>query len=102
MEPCEESLRRRHVSIGTDGKAQQDRHRRQVARRPEKVLRGPGRSRDRSARRGPDIFNIVADWDDNMRYRRLADGLSKAGWTTGQVEKALGVKSDAVYGASFG
>jgi hypothetical protein len=37
-----------------------------------------------------------------MRYRHLADGLTKAGWTTGQVEKALGLDLVRVYGASFG
>jgi len=51
---------------------------------------------------GPDIFNIVADWDDVMRYRLLADGLSKAGWRTGQIEKALGGNLMRVYGESFG
>jgi membrane dipeptidase len=51
---------------------------------------------------GPDIFNIVAEWDDIMRYRHLADGLSKAGWTTGQIEKALGANLLRVYGESFG
>lgn len=37
-----------------------------------------------------------------MRYRHLANGLSKAGWTSGQVEKALGGNLMRVYGASFG
>jgi membrane dipeptidase len=51
---------------------------------------------------GPDIFNIVADWDDIVRYRHRADGLSKAGWTTRQVENALGGSLMRVYGESFG
>jgi membrane dipeptidase len=51
---------------------------------------------------GPDIFNIVADWDNIMRYRHLAGGLSKAGWTTGQIEKALGGNLMRIYAESFG
>ena len=34
--------------------------------------------------------------------RHLADGLSKAGWTAGPVEKALGGNLMRVYGESFG
>ena len=51
---------------------------------------------------GPDVFNIVAEWDDIMRYRHLAEGLSNAGWTTGQIEKALGGNLMRVYAGSFG
>jgi len=48
------------------------------------------------------IFNIVAEWDDIMRYRHLAGGLSKAGWTVGQIEKALGGNLMRVYVDTFG
>jgi len=37
-----------------------------------------------------------------MRYRHLADGLSKAGWTSGQIEKALGANLMRVCAESFG
>jgi membrane dipeptidase len=91
-----------HVSIGTDGvlsKTVIDDKSRTAQRkfyedRAAQGIAAPGE--------GPDIFNIVADWDDITRYRHLADGLSKAGWTTGQVEKALGLNLMRVYGASFG
>jgi membrane dipeptidase len=91
-----------HVSIGTDGVLSKtvidDKSRAAQKKfyedRAAQGIAAPGE--------GPDIFNIVADWDDIMRYRHLADGLSKAGWTTGQVEKALGLNLMRVYGASFG
>jgi membrane dipeptidase len=91
-----------HVSIGTDGilsKTVIDDNSRAAQKKfyEERAAQGiaaPGE--------GPDIFNIVADWDDIMRYRHLADGLSKAGWTAGQVEKALGGNLMRVYGESFG
>jgi membrane dipeptidase len=39
---------------------------------------------------GPDVFNIVWDWDSYMRFELLADGLAAAGWTAAQIEKVLG------------
>ena len=91
-----------HVSIGTDGRLSKtvldDKSRAEQKKfyetRSAQGIAAPGE--------GPDIFNIVAEWDDIMRYRHLADGLSKAGWTTGQIEKALGANLLRVYGESFG
>jgi membrane dipeptidase len=91
-----------HVSIGTDGVLSKtiidDKSRAAQKKfyddRAAEGIAAPGE--------GPDIFNIVADWDDIMRYRHLADGLAKAGWTVGQIEKALGGNLMRVYGESFG
>jgi len=91
-----------HVSIGTDGKLSKtvlDDKTREAQKkfyeaRAAQGIAAPGE--------GADVFNIVADWDDNLRYRHLADGLSRAGWTSGQVEKALGANLMRVYSASFG
>lgn len=91
-----------HVSIGTDGglsKTQLNDKTRAAQKkfyddRAAQGIAAPGE--------GPDIFNIVAEWDDDMRYRRLADGLSKAGWTAVQIEKALGGNLVRVYGEAFG
>ena len=91
-----------HVAIGTDGvigktvidenarvaqrKAFEDRRMRDVA--------APGE--------GPDVFTIVADWDDHMRFKHLADGLARGGWTTGQIEKALGANLLRLYREVWG
>ena len=91
-----------HVSIGTDGvlsKTVMDDKARAAQKkfyeeRSAEGIAAPGE--------GPDIFNIVAEWDDVMRYRKLADGLSKSGWTTSQIEKALGANLMRVYAESFG
>jgi membrane dipeptidase len=91
-----------HVSIGTDGRLSKtvidDKARAEQKKfYDERALQGiaaPGE--------GPEIFNIVPEWDDIKRYRQLADGLSKAGWTVGQIEKALGGNLMRVYGDTFG
>ncbi len=91
-----------HIGIGTDGvlsktviddkaRAAQKAFR---AERSAKGIAAPGE--------GADIFNIVADWDDNLRFRHLADGLARAGWSTRQIEKALGGNLLRVYGEAFG
>jgi membrane dipeptidase len=91
-----------HIGIGTDGglnKTQLDDKARAAQKkfydeRAAKGIAAPGE--------GPDIFNIVADWDDNLRFKHLADGLARAGWSTGQIEKALGGNLVRLYGEAFG
>jgi membrane dipeptidase len=91
-----------HVSIGTDGNISKT------------VIDDKARAaqrkffEDRSARgisapgEGPDVFNIVAEWDDPLRFRHLADGLARAGWTARQVDKALGANLMRLYGDVWG
>jgi membrane dipeptidase len=47
---------------------------------------------------GPDVFNIVWDWDSHLRFRLLADGLAAAGWTARRIEKVLGENLLRLYG----
>jgi membrane dipeptidase len=91
-----------NVSIGTDGVLSKTVIDDKSRAAQKKFYEGRAAQGIAAPGEGPDIFNIVADWDDIMRYRRLADGLSKAGWTTAQVEKALGLNLMRVYGESFG
>ena len=91
-----------HVSIGTDGILSKTVINEKSRAAQKKFYDGRAAQGIAAPGEGADIFNIVADWDDIMRYRHLADGLSKAGWTTGQVEKALGANLMRVYGESFG
>jgi membrane dipeptidase len=91
-----------HVGIGTDGvlnKTVIDEKGRAAQKkfyedRAAKGIAAPGE--------GPDIFNIIPDWDDNRRFWRLADGLARAGWSTAQIEKALGGNLLRLYGETFG
>jgi membrane dipeptidase len=91
-----------HVGIGTDGglgkteinDASRAGQKAFYDRRAAQGIAAPGE--------GPDVFNIIPDWDDNLRFRHLAQGLSRAGWSTTQIEKALGGNLLRVYGETFG
>jgi membrane dipeptidase len=86
-----------HVAIGTDGSLyttvlnDQERARQKefFEDRSAKGIAAPGE--------GADIFNIVAEWDSHLRYRLLADGLARAGWSITSIEKALGVNLLRLY-----
>lgn len=79
-----------HVGIGTDGII------------PKTVIDDKARANqqhffdDRTKRgiaapgEGPDVFNILAEWDDPGRFEHLAAGLARAGWSGAAIDKALG------------
>ena len=86
-----------HVAIGTDNilyatpiddKMRAD-QKKFFEDRSAKGIAAPGE--------GPDIFNIVAEWDSHLRFHRLADGLARDGWSTGAIEKALGANLMRLY-----
>ncbi len=91
-----------HVAIGTDGGLSAT------------VIDAAARAaqakffNDRSARgiaapgEGADIFNIVADLDSPLRYRRLADALAAAGWPAARIDKVLGANLLRLYGEVWG
>jgi membrane dipeptidase len=87
-----------HVAIGTDGMVPKtvidDRARANQKKfyddRAKRGIAAPGE--------GPDIFNIVAEWDDAGRFEHLAHGLSRTGWRSTAIEKALGGNLLRLYG----
>ncbi|MFD1612554.1 dipeptidase [Sphingomonas tabacisoli] len=91
-----------HVSIGTDNilyKTVIDDKARAFQKKffEDRTARGiaaPGE--------GPDIFNIVAEWDSHMRFRMLADGLAKAGWSSARIDKVLGGNLMRLYAEVWG
>jgi membrane dipeptidase len=91
-----------HVAIGTDGilyRTVMDERARDAQRRffEERAARGivaPGE--------GPDIFNIIAEWDSHLRFHYLADGLSAAGWSSARIEKILGANLMRLYSDVWG
>lgn len=91
-----------HVAIGTDGilfKTVIDDKAREAQKkffedRSKAGIAAPGE--------GADIFNIVAEWDDHLRFRHLADGLAAAGWSSARIEKVLGANLMRLYGEVWG
>lgn len=51
---------------------------------------------------GPDVFNIVEDWNSHMRFKLLADALAAQGWKSAQIEKALGANLVRLYADVWG
>lgn len=91
-----------HVAIGTDGmlhktviddtaRAEQKKF---FEERASLGIAAPGE--------GSDIFNILAEWDDHLRFRHLADGLARAGWSSARIEKVLGGNLLRLYGETWG
>lgn len=91
-----------HVAIGTDNilyqtviddKARAD-QKKFFEDRTARGIAAPGE--------GPDIFNIVAEWDTHLRFRKLADGLAAAGWKGARIDKILGGNLMRLYADVWG
>lgn len=91
-----------HVAIGTDGmlfktviddkaRAQQKRF---FEQRSAAGVAAPGEAAD--------VFNIVAEWDDHLRFHHLADELAHAGWRAARIDKVLGGNLLRLYGEAWG
>jgi membrane dipeptidase len=91
-----------HVSIGTDSvlfKTDID----EQARAKKKVVYEQRVAAGIAAPdEGPDVFNIVWDWDSHLRFKLLADGLVTQGWNAAQIEKALGSNLMRLYQEVWG
>lgn len=91
-----------HVAIGTDGMLHKtvidDKARAEQKKffeeRASLGIAAPGE--------GADIFNILAEWDDHLRFRHFADGLAGAGWSSARIEKVLGGNLLRLYGEAWG
>ena len=91
-----------HIAIGTDGMifktviddAARAAQRKFYEERVRKGIAAPGE--------GPDVFNIVADYDSNMRFRMLADDLAARGWPAARIEKLLGGNLMRLYREAWG
>lgn len=79
-----------HVGIGTDGSisgvpltpAYLDAFRKEVEERQKAGISAPGES--------PDVLTVVPEYNDPLRYSRLADDLSRRGWSATRIDKVLG------------
>jgi len=91
-----------HVAIGTDGLLLKTKindeilasRKKRYEQRVAQGIAAPGE--------GPDVFNILVDWDTHMRFRLLAVGLAAAGWNARQIEKVLGGNLMRLYAETWG
>lgn len=91
-----------HVAIGTDGILSKTviddearaRQKKFFTDRTAQGIAAPGE--------GPDVFNIVAEWDTHLRYRKLADGLAAMGWKAARIDKLLGGNLMRLYAEIWG
>lgn len=79
-----------HVGLGTDGQisgieindAFREFHRKSVEARRKAGVSAPGET--------DDVYTLIPEYNDPLRFLKLADDLVRRGWTTGRVEKILG------------
>lgn len=91
-----------HVGIGTDGslsalviddKLRTD-QKKFFEERTAKGIAAPGE--------GPDVFNMVADLNNHLRFRMLSDALEQARWPGTRIDKVLGGNLLRLYGEVWG
>lgn len=87
-----------HVAIGTDGSLYKTVIDAKARAAQHKIFEERTKAGFAAPGEGPDVFNMIAEWDDEMRFKHLSDGLARAGWTQTQIEKALGLNLLRLYG----
>jgi membrane dipeptidase len=88
-----------HVGLGTDGSisgvpltdAYREAFRKEVEARIKAGVSAPGESAD--------VFTIVPEYNDPLRFERLAGDLSRRGWPASRIEKLLGANFARLFAA---
>jgi membrane dipeptidase len=79
-----------HVGLGTDGSISgvplTDAYREHVRKDEEARIKAGYAAPGESA----DVLTVVPEYDDPLRFNRLAQDLSQRGWTDGRIDKLLG------------
>lgn len=91
-----------HVSVGTDSVLFKTRIDDQARAHQKRVFEQRLASGIDAPCEGPDVFNIVWDWDSHRRFDLLAEGLEGAGWTGRQIDKVLGGNLMRLYEETWG
>ena len=79
-----------HVGVGTDGaisgieinEAYRDWFRKSVEDRVKAGISAPGES--------PDVYTLIPEYNEPLRFARMADDLARRGWKSARIEKILG------------
>jgi membrane dipeptidase len=91
-----------HVAIGTDSVLFKTQINDKALAHQKKVYEQRVTAGIAAPCEGPDVFNIVWDWDSDMRFKLLADGLARAGWNAAQIEKVIGGNLMRLYAETWG
>jgi membrane dipeptidase len=91
-----------HVGLGTDGSisgvaltdAYRAAFRKSVEARQKAGVSAPGESAD--------VFTLVPEYNDPLRFKHLADDLTRRGWPSGRVEKLLGANFARLFAEVWG
>jgi microsomal dipeptidase-like Zn-dependent dipeptidase len=91
-----------HVGLGTDGSisgvaltdAYRAAFRKSVEARQKAGVSAPGESAD--------VFTLVPEYNDPLRFRHLADDLVRRGWQSRRVEKLLGANFARLFAEVWG
>jgi membrane dipeptidase len=91
-----------HVGLGTDGSisgvaltdAYRAAFRKSVEARQKAGVSAPGESAD--------VFTLVPEYNDPLRFRHLADDLVRRGWPSRRVEKLLGANFARLFAEVWG
>jgi membrane dipeptidase len=79
-----------HVGLGTDGaisgieinNAYKDYFRKSIEDRVKAGISAPGES--------PDVYTLIPEYNEPLRFKKLADDLARRGWKSGRIDKILG------------
>jgi membrane dipeptidase len=79
-----------HVGLGTDGtisaleitEAFKELHRKEIENRKKAGVSAPGETAD--------VFNIIPEYNEPLRFLKLADDLARRGWAPSRIDKILG------------
>jgi membrane dipeptidase len=87
-----------HVGLGTDGsisaleinEAFKEHHRKEIEDRKKAGVSAPGESAD--------VFNIIPEYNEPLRFLKLADDLARHGWSPSRIDKILGANFARLFG----
>lgn len=91
-----------HVAIGTDGPLRPVIINDQTRAQARQAFEQRAASGFTAPGDGPDVLNIVMDYNTVDRFQRLAEALAQRGWTTPRLEKLLGANLERLYRETWG
>ncbi len=80
-----------HVGLGTDGSISRIELNEAYAKFQRKSFEDRVKAGISAPGEAADIFNVIPEYNDPQRFETLAGDLARRGWTSGRIEKILGM-----------